>query len=88
MTPVPEWRRVLRHAWSVRINLLLTLCSAAGSALMLVNGDSIGHPLLVPALAFGCMAIGNCGAIVSRVMRQKTLSGAEAPSAFEEPVEP
>ena len=76
MRPVPEWRRVLRHAWSVRFNVALTVVSAAGSALSLINGDSIGHPLLIPALAFGCMAIGNGGAVIARVMQQKHLGGA------------
>lgn len=74
MTPVPEWRRVLRHAWSVRINLACTLFSAAGGALSLVNADQAGHPYLIPALAFGCLAIGNGGAIIARVTQQKKLT--------------
>jgi hypothetical protein len=37
----------------------------------MVNGDSIGHPLLIPALAFGATAIGSVGAIIARVMSQK-----------------
>lgn len=75
MKPVPEWRRVLKHAWSVRINVACTVFSAAGSALSLINGDSVGHPYLIPALAFGCLALGNGGAIVARVVRQKKLPG-------------
>lgn len=73
MRPVPEWRRVLRHAWSVRINLGLAVFSAAGGALALINADAAGHPYLIPALAFGCNAIGNGGAIVARVVKQKKL---------------
>jgi hypothetical protein len=73
MKPVPQWRRVLRHAWSVRFNIAVAVFSAAGSALSMVNGDSIGHPLLIPALAFGATAIGSVGAIVARVMSQKEL---------------
>jgi len=74
MKPVPEWRRVLSHGWSVRINLVLSLFSAAGSALMLTNADP-RHPYLIPGLVFACLAIGNGGAIVLRVMHQRKVSG-------------
>ena len=75
MKPVPEWRRVLRHAWSVRINIACTVFSAAGTGLSLVNADAAGHPYLIPALAFGFLAVGNGGAIAARVVQQKKLSG-------------
>jgi hypothetical protein len=69
MTPVPEWRRVLLRAWSVRVNLILALFSAAGGALMLTNADP-NHPYLIPGIVFVCNAIGNGGAIIARVMHQ------------------
>jgi hypothetical protein len=72
MKPVPEWRRVLLRAWSVRINIALALFSAGGSAISLVNADP-SHPYLVPAIAFAFTAIGNIGAIFARVTRQKKL---------------
>lgn len=73
MKPVPEWRRVLRHAWSVRINIATALFSAGASAIALVNADS-NHPYLIPALAFGLNVVGNLGAIWARVTRQKKLT--------------
>jgi hypothetical protein len=72
MKPVPEWRRVLLRAWSVRINIALAVFSAAGSATAFINADP-NHPYLVPAIAFAFTAIGNVGAILARVTRQKKL---------------
>jgi hypothetical protein len=76
MKPVPEWRRVLRHAWSVRANIAVAVISAAGGAFSMINGDSIGHPLLIPAVAFACTAIGSVGSILLRILQQKHLPGA------------
>lgn len=49
------------------------LCSAAAAAVSMIDGQSIGHPALIPALAFGF----NVAALVARVLPQKGLSDGE-----------
>jgi hypothetical protein len=67
MTPIPEWRRVLRHAWSVRFLAAAGVLSAGASAVSMIDGQAIGHPALIPALAFGL----NIAALASRLVQQK-----------------
>jgi hypothetical protein len=76
MTPVPEWRRILLRAWSSRIMLAGGLCSAAATAVSLVDGQAIGHPALMPALSLAF----NIGALIARVVPQKGLSDGNQPS--------
>lgn len=73
MTPVPEWRRILLRAWSSRFMLAGGLLSAGAAAISMIDGQAIGHPALIPALAFGL----NAAALVARVLPQKGLSDGE-----------
>lgn len=68
MALIPEWRAVLRRAWSIRLIVLAVLFSAAEIAVPLVL------PGLVPPLVFAALsALASVGALVSRVMLQKDL---------------
>lgn len=71
-----EWRRILVRAWSARIMLVGGLCYAAAAAVSMIDGQSIGHPALIPAFAFGF----NVAALVARVIPQKGLSDGNQPS--------
>jgi hypothetical protein len=71
MTPIPEWRRVLRHAWSVRFMAASVVLSSAGGALMLLNPEATGHPYLVAAAAFFLSAIGGVLGLGARFTQQK-----------------
>jgi len=49
------------------------LLSAGAAAISMIDGQAIGHPALIPALAFGL----NAAALVARVLPQKGLSDGE-----------
>lgn len=38
LTVIPDWKSILRHAWSVRLMILAALLSGLEVALPLVNG--------------------------------------------------
>jgi hypothetical protein len=69
MALIPEWRAILRRAWSVRLIVLAVTFSAAEVAVPLIL------PGMVPPLVFaGLSALASVGALVSRVLLQKDLS--------------
>jgi len=68
MKIIPEWRAILRRAWSVRLIVLAVLFSAAEVAVPLIL------PGMVPPLVFaGLSALASVGALVSRLILQKDL---------------
>lgn len=73
MTPVPEWRRVLVHAWSVRFTAASVVLSSAGGAMMLLNPAATGHPYLFAACAFFMSAVGGLLGLAARFVQQKAL---------------
>jgi hypothetical protein len=71
MSPVADWRAVLRHAWSIRLIVLSILLNAAAAALMF--GDALPiSPLALVVLTFAT----NVAALVARVVAQRQLGGA------------
>lgn len=73
-TLVSNWKRVLKHAWSIRLILLAGLLSGAEIALPLLQGV-----LPVPAGVFaGLSFAATAGAFVARLIAQETVSGPEA----------
>ena len=71
MKPVPEWRRVLKHAWSIRLALLAAALSAADAGLALIDGSAIGHPVLIPIIATA-VSLAAAGA---RLINQRKIGG-------------
>ena len=67
---LPEWRRVLLRAWSSWALLLSGTFTAAATAVSLIDGQSIGHPALIPAASF----VLNITALFLRLLPQKGLS--------------
>lgn len=67
MRLVLNWRAVLRHAWSVRLNLLLALASAAEAAVSYAVDGRISASLLVAAVSLT--------ASVLRIVKQEDVSG-------------
>ncbi|MCF1740714.1 DUF7940 domain-containing protein [Paradevosia shaoguanensis] len=67
---LPDWKRVLRHAWSIRLILL------AG----LLSGLEVAQPLVadilpIPPLTFAILAMMvTAAAFVARLMAQKSLT--------------
>lgn len=73
MSLVSNWRRVLRHAWSVRLIILAGVLSGAEIALPLVR-DLVDVPRgLFAGLSFAATA----GAFIARLVAQQSVSGAE-----------
>lgn len=71
MEPVPNWRMVLKHAWSIRLAVAAALLSAIDVGLQMVDPVAVGHPVLIPALATGF----GFAAAVARLIPQKKLGG-------------
>jgi len=70
MKPVPNWRKVLRRAWSVRLMILAALLSGFEVALPLLDGL-----LPIPAGVFAALSgltVG--GAFIARIVAQKEFS--------------
>ncbi|KFL25081.1 hypothetical protein JP74_21365 [Devosia sp. 17-2-E-8] len=81
---LPDWKRVLRHAWSIRLILL------AG----LLSGLEVAQPLVadilpIPSLTFAVLAMMvTAAAFVARLMAQKSLIEPRNPSSEELEFEP
>ena len=66
MTPIPEWRQVLKHAWSVRLMLLSSVLSGLSAAL------AFGGFLPISPLAlFVLILVVNVAAVIARFVAQK-----------------
>jgi hypothetical protein len=67
MQLLPDWRAVLRHAWSVRLIILAGLFSGAEVALPFLDGI-----LDVPGGVFAALsAAATCAAFITRILAQK-----------------
>ncbi|WP_299817491.1 hypothetical protein [uncultured Roseibium sp.] len=67
MTIVPDWRRVLKRAWSVRLIVFAALFSSAEVALPFL-GDFIS-----PGRMAALSALATAGAFVARILAQKDM---------------
>lgn len=52
MRLIPNWRKVLRYAWSVRLNLLAALLGGVEMAVQLAGPALPIPPLMLGALSF------------------------------------
>lgn len=69
MSPVPNWRLVLRYAWSIRLMLLAALLSGAEVALPLFEYS-------IPTGLFAALsAVVTAAALVARFIAQAPISG-------------
>jgi hypothetical protein len=69
MTLLPNWRAVLRRAWSVRLMIVAAVLSGAEIALPLLDGL-----LPVPRGAFAALsAFATGGAFVARLIAQRNM---------------
>ncbi len=68
MTPIANWRRVLKHAWSVRLMILAALLSGGEAALPLLD-------LPIPAGLFAILTLlVTVAACVARFVAQRSLT--------------
>lgn len=67
--PVPEWRRVLRRAWSIRLMIVAGILSGAEVAMPLLEGV-----IDLPGGLFAALSgLATAGAFVARLVAQKEL---------------
>lgn len=70
---VAEWRRVLRHAWSIRLIILAGVLSGCEIALPIID-----QVVSIPRGAFAALSgMTTCGALVARLVAQEKLKGSE-----------
>ena len=67
MSLVPNWRAVVFHSWSFRINVAVAFTSALEAASAFVVKGELG----AAAVVAGCSLV----AAVARLVRQATVSG-------------
>lgn len=73
MTPIANWRRVLKHAWSVRLMILAALLSGGEAALPLLD-------LPIPAGLFAILTLlVTVAAFVARFVVQSSLTPSTEP---------
>lgn len=71
MKLVLNWKRVLRHAWSIRFIVIAGVLSGAEIALPLIR-EAVAVPAgLFAGLSFAATA----GAFIARLVAQETVSG-------------
>lgn len=71
MRLAPDWRKVLRHAWSLRLIVLAALLSGAEVALPFMGELVPVPPRIFAALSFVTVA----GAFIARLVAQQSISG-------------
>ena len=71
MKLVAEWRRVLRHAWSIRLIVAAGILSGCEIALPIID-QAVSIPRGIFAALSGLVT---CGALISRLVAQEKLKG-------------
>ena len=69
MKPVPNWRRVLMYAWSIRLVALVAILNGCETALNLAGGSLPVDPTILFATSF----VVTVAAMVARIVYQKKL---------------
>lgn len=70
---VPEWGRVLRHAWSIRLIIAAGILSGCEIALPIID-----QVISIPRGVFAALSgLVTCGALISRLVVQENLKGNE-----------
>jgi putative flippase GtrA len=68
---IPDWRKVLRYAWSVRLMFLAAVLSGLEMALPFLPAFLVLHPGVYALLSF----VVTMSAVLSRFVAQKKISG-------------
>jgi hypothetical protein len=72
-TPLPEWRRILKRAWSVRLNAAAIVLTGLEVAVPYLDGI-----LPIPRGLFGGLAgLVSMAAIYARIVQQNNLKGTQ-----------
>ena len=74
MRLIPDWRKVLRHAWSVRLIVLAGVLTGAEAILPLFPGLFAVEPQTLALVTFVIVM----AALVARFVAQQSISGDDA----------
>lgn len=66
---IPNWKKVLRHAWSIRLAIVAGIFSSIEGVLPLIT-ESVPRGIFAALSVFFGM-----GAVISRFIMQRTLGG-------------
>ncbi len=64
---VPDWQKILRRAWSVRLMVLAAVLTAAEVALPYLGG------VIAPGRLAALSGLATAGAFIARILAQKDL---------------
>jgi hypothetical protein len=72
---VPHWKRVLKHAWSIRLDLLNIVVTAALSVIPILTGTTIIPPLTLAIISLVLTVL----SMSLRLIKQEKVSGPDEP---------
>lgn len=69
----PDWRKILRNAWSIRLDVALIVLETAQAGIDAVSGNPPIDPTKFAMIAMGVSA----ASFVARFVKQESVSGAD-----------
>lgn len=67
----PDWRKILKHAWSVRLDVLLLILESAQAGIDVLSGNPPFDPKKFALVAVGVTAT----TLIARFIKQRSVSG-------------
>jgi hypothetical protein len=71
----PDWRCILKHAWSIQLDVLNILVTAALSVVPILTGTTLVAPLTLAITSAGLTVL----SMGLRLLKQEKVSGHEPP---------
>lgn len=71
----PDWRKILRHAWSIQLDILNIVVTAALSVVPILTGTTLVAPLTLAFISAGLTVV----SMGLRLLKQEKVSGNEPP---------
>jgi hypothetical protein len=72
---LPHWRQVLKHAWSIRLDIVSIILTAALSVIPILTGTTIIAPLTLAMLSLVLTVL----SMGLRLVKQEKVSGPHEP---------
>lgn len=76
MTWVENWKLVLQHAWSIKLDILNIILSALVAGIQIFTGTSIIDPVVLAAVSSTVTVL----SMVVRLLKQEKVSGPSEPT--------
>ena len=72
-----DWRKILKHAWSIRLDILNIIVTAALSVVPILTGTTIVAPLTLAIISLVLTVL----SMGLRLLKQEKVSGSDEPPA-------